>query len=440
MISELVPLMETTNALHITILAFQVSLVWAAGVIVLGWGRISLLRILVVIAAAGAAFLAQRNLGFYAVAFCLLHGGWLGLPPRSPAAFAHRFARWRDRLPSGLRGHHAFLAVGISLAVTGWWAPSLLNDDFYLREGVSRRFGGGRTPAIAPVGGAVALDQLGAKRSVANLAAAALTLDFSSTRLFIDGRTEAHSPTDWVRYRRILGGGPDALTELASLRPDAVLIGSAGAASEPLIATLLQSGSWGVEWLGAAGWLFVPHPDRTSNDPDAVIGRAERLETELLAHPDADSPARFADGCLAQSRIWKQVGRIDRQERILRRGLDRRADHPTLLHNLGNILRERGNQDQALRLYSRALAVNPRQTATALNQGACQMALGRFQDAAESFRHCLAIDPEMFQAWVNLGLALQQTGEPVAAREAFERALELRPQDQRLRQFLQQRR
>lgn len=437
MISELVPLLETANALHGTLLAFQLSLAWAVLVVVLGWGRISLLRLAVFGLAAGAAFLGQRNLGFYAVAFCLLHTGWQGLAPGASGGVVPPMTRLVGRLPAALRGRHAFAAAAITLAVAGFWAPRIVGDDFYLREGVSRRFGAGLTPAVAPLDGASHLGRLGVERAVANLAAAAPALDFSPARLFIDGRTEAHSPADWARYGRILRGGEDALAELGNLAPGAVLVSSTGTSSAPLIATLLASADWRIEWLGLAGWLFVPG---SAGGPDAAIPRAEALERELLSGPDPLAAARYADFCLAQSRIWKQTGRIDRQEKILRAGLQRRPDHPTLLHNLGNIVRERGDHATALELYAGALAVNPRLAATALNQGACLMALRRFDQAAASFERCLRIDPEMFQAWVNLGLARQQAGDAAAAREAFARALELRPNDQRLRQFLRQRR
>lgn len=436
-VSELVPLLETANALHWTLLAFRLSLVWGGLVIVLGWGRISVLRAVLFGLAAWAAFAGQRNLGFYAIAFCLLPGGWNW--PRD-GVLPTRGTPWRrlaDRLPRVLVRIHAPAAALLVVLGAGFWTTQIVTDDFYLREGVSRRFGSGRTPAVAPLAGARQLAEIGVRKAVANLAAAAVALDFSPVRLFVDGRTEAHSAADWVRYKRILAGGDEALAELSGLQPEAVLLGSSGTAASRLTRTLLDSDAWRLQWLGEAGWLFVPG---AGSDSASTVDAAARLERELLDAPGEGSAARFADRCLALAWIWKQIDRPDRQEAALRAGLERRGDHPTLLHNLGNVLRERGDNAGALEMYTRALAVNPRLSGTALNQGACRMALRNFPAAAESFERCLAIDPEMFEAWVNLGLARQQLGETAAAREAFRKALELRPDDQRLRRFLQQQR
>lgn len=436
-IAELAPLLETRNALHWTLLAFRISLVWGALVVVLGWGRISLLRLLLFALAAWAAIASQRNLGFYAIAFCLLHEGWNWPGSRDRPGPRTVWQRASGRLPRFVRRWHPLPAALLVVLVAGGWTLQIVGDDFYLREGVSRRFGGGRTPAVAPLGGAARLAELGVERTVANLVAAAPALDFSSTRLFVDGRTEAHPAADWARYKRILRGGDAALQALADLRPGAVLLGGSGTAATGLTRTLLASDAWRLDRLDESGWLFLPG---AGTDSLAAIRTAARLEERLLNGGSEPRDARYADLCLAQSWIWKHAGRPDRQETVLRRGLERRPDHPTLLHNLGNVLRERGDNAAALARYTRALAVNPRLAGTALNQGACLMALRRFAEAADSFRRCLAIDPEMFEAWVNLGLALQQSGRPAAAREAFERALELRPGDQRLRRFLRQRR
>ncbi len=433
-ISELVPLLETRNMLHWTLLAFRLSLVWSMVLVGLGWGRIPLLRVLMLGLAAAAALSAQRNLGVYAVAFWLAHENW------APAVgFRSLSDRLRRGIPDSLARYGTWLAVALTVTLGAVWSQSIVRDDFYLREGVSRRFGGGLTPAQMPLAAIDSLPESAAEKVFANLNAAGPAIDRAGARLFLDGRTEAHPPADWARYRQVLQGGTPALQTLNSMAPTAVILGGTGSGSSRLARTLIEDPHWKLEAVEEGGFVFLPNAKNIDNSLRLNV-MLQDMDKRLEGDQGPISGAREADRLLAAASHWKLADNPARREELLRRGLRARPDHPTLLHNLGNLLQARGDHLEALVAFDGALRMNPQLAGSALNRGASLMALRRFRGARESFERAVAIDSRLFEGWVNLGLACRQLGESEKSRAAFARALELRPHDERVRRLLQNRR
>jgi len=63
-------------------------------------------------------------------------------------------------------------------------------------------------------------------------------------------------------------------------------------------------------------------------------------------------------------------------------------------------------------------------------------ALGKFSDAESAYRSALALAPERAEIWNNLAYSLAQLGRHEASMEAIERALEIDPQNQNLKDSL----
>ncbi len=430
-ISELVPLRESPNSLGLTITAFRVSLVWGFVWIVATFGRVGLLRILVFALAAFAAWTNQRSIGIYGVAFMLLHTGAGGHP-------------WRFPLPRGISSLPAKLIPIIGLTATlfiaGLFWPHIINDDFYLREGVGRRFGTGVNPVHYPLTAAKTMASQESRNYFANLDAAAFLLANTTGRIFIDGRTEAYSTDLWAEYLDIKRGDEKALGLLANkYRVDAVCLATGGGSFDQLAIQLLNSSGWDLWTAEGAGLLFRPaKPTDNGNDHrydhDVLLQAAARTEAEA----DRGSPARRADICLAAGHLYMFAGNIEQREAAFQRGLSFRPDHPTLNHNLGNLLLDRQRFREALLHFKVALEKNGRLAGSALNAGVCHMRLGNPDEAAGFFRKAAAIDPKRFEAWVNLSVALQGSGDRTGAVRALEKALELRPRDPRLQQRLRE--
>ena len=421
MIAELVPLLQTRDALGTTMIVFQVSLAWCGLWIVSQWGRVPLLRVLVLALAAAATFAAQRALGLYAVAFVLLHTG-TAWPLRLPRPL---------RLPPRLQ-RPAFLAVGLALtaACAAWW-PAVVTDRFYLGEGVARRFGAGLTPAHVPLGALAELQRSGARSVLANVDAAGAALAMGTAAVFIDGRTEAYPPELWREYAVLRGGGVGAAAVLERWRPEAVLLAYGSGAFSGLTAELLAAPAWRLAAVDGSGALFLPADGRPPADPRPIAAQL------VAAAGRGDlSTARSADLCLAAARTFSLAGDPAAAAAALGRGADLRPDHPQLQHNLGNALLQQERFAAALEAFDAAFAANGRQAGSALNAGVCALRLGRADEAGHWFAEAVAVDPQRFEAWVNLAVVRERQGDIAGARRALERAVELRPDDPRLRERL----
>lgn len=429
-ISELTPLLETRDSLGTTLVAYKLSLAWGLIWVAVTWGQTSLLRILLWAAAAVAAYHGQRNIGIYGVTFILLHTGTTGIP------------LW-SRLPVNLRKIPGFIpalaALGIAmLAAVPWWGQ-IVGDEFYLSEGVSRRFGSGANPGRYPETAAQVLRQASGTYVFTNVDAAAFLLNRGQARVFIDGRTEAYSTDRWVTYEAIKRGDDVALSLLEKSQPQRIFISSGGGTFRTLTRTLLQDSGWNLDYRDETGFFFRPRTveEKSLATLDHVIS-LNSLETALPDRATDLTSARAADLCLAWAIVMEVGGDPKLQEVALRRGLEFRPEHPQLQHNLGNILMAAGDNVQALPLFRGALRVNGRLAGSALNAGVCLLRLGEAQQARQMFSRATRIDPRNFQAWANLGVACQALGDRQGAIQALEKAVLLEPRNQRLSNMLQQ--
>jgi len=428
-ISELAPLLETRDSLGLTLAAYRLSLVWGLAWIIVTWGRTSVLRILLWVLAAWAAWAGQRNIGFYAIAFLLLHTGTSGFP------LARRLPIRTWRLPGRLLGP---LGAALTILLSVSWDLQIINDDFYLREGVSRRFGAGTNPGRYPETAAGILASRPGTRLFSDVDSADFLLDRAGARLFIDGRTEAYSPGHWAAYTRIKRGDEQALALLAKTSPERVFLSAGGGGARALTRALLRSDRWFLARYEAGGFLFQPREDTAlpTSAHQASGADFSSLGNNLPGRGTSLSRTRAADLCLSWAIIMEVGNNPVLQEQALRRGLEFRPDHPHLQHNLGNLLLARGQPEEALALFTGALDRNPRLSGSALNAGVCNLRLGRADAARQLFHRAISIDPHSFEAWANLGMACQALGDNEGARKALGRALQLRPNDRRLRQML----
>ena len=444
-ITELVPLSRSFGALGTTILVFRWSLVWALIWIVATLGRVTLLRIVLLLIAAWSAWNSQRAIGFYALTFYLLHSGLRDDQPCwwQPWLARHAAAS-RRYLGPRVRIVLAGLALTVALAVGVSWWLSLASDRFYLREGVTRRFGAGLTPGLYPVTAAARLASRSAPtppRIVNNVDAAGFLIDRRVGAVYIDGRTEAYPTALWTEYAHLKAGGPVALKILRERRADAVCLAHRSQASHPLLATLLGSPDWELVTVDEAGVLLASAPGTAT--VAAAVARLARAGRELLAEvgdPDAQvaiptrqGPTRSADRCLSLATLLRMGGENQLAGQLLRRAHQLSPRHPIVNHNLGNLLLAQGDAAAALAHFQVAAAENRRAVGSRINLGVCLFHLERPAEAAAALESALDLDPRRAEAWVNLAEARRLLGQRRAAIEAYERAQELLPGDDRLR-------
>ncbi len=98
-----------------------------------------------------------------------------------------------------------------------------------------------------------------------------------------------------------------------------------------------------------------------------------------------------------------------------------------VLVNRGHALREAGELDAALADFREAVAVAPRYAVAHNGLGVALAARRDWQAAAGAFREAVALDPTLAVAHANLGNAQSTLGDPETARASFRRALDLDP-------------
>jgi Flp pilus assembly protein TadD len=98
-------------------------------------------------------------------------------------------------------------------------------------------------------------------------------------------------------------------------------------------------------------------------------------------------------------------------------------------YNLGAMLQARGELDEAIKEYSRALELHPNDATANNSLGGALLAAGRSGEAIERFHLALKIRPDYFDAHYNLGNALIASNDFPGAIEQFRAAVRLRPDD-----------
>ncbi|MFN3596822.1 MAG: tetratricopeptide repeat protein [Rubricoccaceae bacterium] len=104
------------------------------------------------------------------------------------------------------------------------------------------------------------------------------------------------------------------------------------------------------------------------------------------------------------------------------------AENPERLNALAQALEASGDRtDEPLRLYERALALQPAAASIRLNYGRLLEARGRLPEALAAYRAAAAEEAWNATAHYNLGTALARTGDLAGARVALAEAVRLQP-------------
>ena len=120
-------------------------------------------------------------------------------------------------------------------------------------------------------------------------------------------------------------------------------------------------------------------------------------------------------------------GRLPEAEKIYQQILQADPGHPIALHLLGVIAHQRGKNDVAVDLISKALTIMPEYAEAHNNLGNALKKLGKLDEAIVSYHKALAIAPEYAGAHNNLGNVLQDQGKLDEAIASFRTALTIKP-------------
>src|SRR5690348_7648947 len=116
--------------------------------------------------------------------------------------------------------------------------------------------------------------------------------------------------------------------------------------------------------------------------------------------------ARRAESALAR-------GDLNAAASAFRKAIAQRSGNPHVYNNLGVILAQRGELDEAIPLFRKALALDGRvadartNLIAALNaRAAAHYQAERLKEAALDFGELIALDPRSAKAWTDLGASL----------------------------------
>ena len=125
---------------------------------------------------------------------------------------------------------------------------------------------------------------------------------------------------------------------------------------------------------------------------------------------------------------WIQTGYWKNDQTLWNHALAVTKGNIIAYNNLGYVLQQNGQVDQAIALFQKALEINPGSAETHTNLGFARLQTGNVNEALTHFREALEIDPTYAKAHNNLGNALLQIGQPDEAVAHYRKALEADPQ------------
>ena len=122
------------------------------------------------------------------------------------------------------------------------------------------------------------------------------------------------------------------------------------------------------------------------------------------------------------------AGRLSEAERIYQEILQNNPNQPVALHLFGLIAHQVRENDKAVDLITKALAIKPDYAEAYSNLGLALQELGRLDDAAASYRKARHIRPDLPEVHYNLANTLRDLGKLEEATAAYREALVLKPE------------
>ncbi|MGD2121341.1 MAG: tetratricopeptide repeat protein [Gemmatimonadota bacterium] len=164
---------------------------------------------------------------------------------------------------------------------------------------------------------------------------------------------------------------------------------------------------------------------RVSEDSDPRVvgeeleatGTGSAEQSEDTPHEVEEGPASvetIPDSLWEQKMAWAKAragdGRLEEAEELYRELVEDQPTNVRALNNLGVLLDEMGDPEQAVKYLRAAKAIEPRNHEVLGNLGAALAALGRYAEAEGELRVAYRADPNNLQIRANLGILLFRRG------------------------------
>jgi len=120
-------------------------------------------------------------------------------------------------------------------------------------------------------------------------------------------------------------------------------------------------------------------------------------------------------------------GQVDEAMAHYQKALEINPNDAEAHNNLGNLLFQKGQVDQAMAEYQKALGINPNDAEAHNNLANLLFQKGRLDEAIAHYQNVLEINPSLVDTHYNLGNAFFQKGQVDEAIAQFQKALEIEP-------------
>lgn len=128
---------------------------------------------------------------------------------------------------------------------------------------------------------------------------------------------------------------------------------------------------------------------------------------------------------LHAARQHYELGQLDESQQICQEILTKDPSHAEALHLSGLISAGRGDLDNAVKLFSSAIASSPHSAVLHLDLGAALYEMRRYEEAIQRFEKAISIEPKNHIVLNNLGNALRDLGHLSDAIENYDKALDI---------------
>jgi tetratricopeptide (TPR) repeat protein len=124
---------------------------------------------------------------------------------------------------------------------------------------------------------------------------------------------------------------------------------------------------------------------------------------------------------------WRQVRIYRNMETLWTDTLEKNPDSWMSDNNLGFVLFQKGQIEEAITYYKKAIQINPNSYNTEDDLGIALVRIGRVEEAMTQYRKAIEINPDYADAHYNLGNALLQTGRVEEAISHYQKAIKINP-------------
>ena len=104
-----------------------------------------------------------------------------------------------------------------------------------------------------------------------------------------------------------------------------------------------------------------------------------------------------------------------------------KPDYAEAHNNLGIVLMDLDQPDEAVKCYDKAIAIKPDYAEAFNNLGTALKEVGQLNAAAKCYKKAIAITPDYAKAHHNLGATLKDLGQPNEAVKCYEKAIAIKP-------------